>query len=228
MSQQVKKPEGIRAWYGRTTAKARKFLVWATVVGLMGGLAVFAFAPEGFTARVQQFNGAMTIPIFGFIWILGFIYLFLIPQREASFRGQEWIELMVSTFHKLSEEKIAPAVEVWMKIGKQVEAEFPAVLAQTKATMEDLRAAAKKLNEAVDHNGKTIEDIKPAIESLKRIEAKFEAEIKGGLFEKVDTALDSVCSLGGMPGKTEPDETPDLQWAIESIRKNKAKIGGKS
>lgn len=225
IKQEKIKPEGIRAWYFRTTSKSRKFLLWATVVGLAIGGCVFGLSPDGFVAKIQQFNGAITIPVAGFIWIVGFILLFLVPQREASFRGQEWIEQMVSG--------MLPVVEIWKNIGNKVEAELPGMLAQVKdsiqkanTTLDDLRVSAKKIDEAVLSGNQIAEDARPAIEALKRIEASLEAELKKGFFIKVDSALESIQTLGGLP-KTE-QQLPDMGWALESIRRNKEKTGAKS
>lgn len=230
MSEQ--KPEGIRSWYARTTSKARKVLVWTSAVGIMAAGFFFVFAPQDLIEKIQQFNGAMTIPIFGLIWILGFIYMFLIPQREAGFRGQEWIENIAVTFQDSVDQKMAPAVKTWQNIGLEVEKELPGVLAGIKDglkkasdTMDELRAAAKKIQEAVVKNEKVVENAIPAIEALKRIEAKIEAEIKAGLFENVQATLESVRGISGVPKQEE--ESPNLNWALESIRKNKAKAAGK-
>lgn len=242
MTQVTGRPEGIRAWYSRTTSKARKALLWFTVIGVIGAIGVFWVAPVSVMERIQQFNGAMTIPLFGLIWIVGFIYMFLIPQREAGFRSQEWVETMVTTFQDSMVRQISPAVKIWTEIGTDVKAEIPVVLGDVRAvmkkvseTMDDLRMAAKRLTEAVEKNEKILQDAKPAIEALRRIETKVELEIKAGLFENLQTALEAVRELGGMPpSKTvvqvEEDAPINLQWAIESIRKNaeKAKVGAKS
>lgn len=221
MNEEKKRPEGIRAWYDRTTSKARTFLLWLSVVGTTTAIVVFFFVPEAITTRIQQFNGALTIPLFGLIWILGFIYLFLNPQREAAFRGQEWIEEMVTLLHKSMDEKIAPTVKLWGEIGEQIKKEIPGLISGAKETMNELRAAAKDLTDAVKRNEKVVEDLKPAIDALKRIETKIEVEIKRGMFEKLDSALESV---GGLP-KTDVEE-PNSNWALESIRRNKAKAAG--
>lgn len=226
----MKKPEGIRSWYQRTTAKARKTLVWLTLIGISGATVMFFFAPQQFSERLQRFNGAMTIPIFGLIWIVGFIYLFLIPQREAGFRGQEWIEAGVSTMKASMDQKIVPAVGTWQKIGEQIEKEFPSMLGNVKdllkkasETMDELKAAAKKLNDAVDRNEKIVEEVRPVIASLRRIETRIETEIAGGLFESVNIALETVRGMAGLPKSEEV--LPDINFVMESMRRNKLKAG---
>jgi len=237
MSQQpqppVQKKESVRQWYHRTTSGARKFLLMFSAVAVAAAVVLFICAPQSLHQSLQQFNGAYVIPVAGGIWILGFLYIFLIPQREVGFRSQEFIESMSNSVKDTIEREIVPAVTLWKRVGEKIEAELPGMITQVKdgmkqatATMEDLRAAAKRLNDAVDMNGKIVEDTKPAIEALKRIEAKVEVAIRGGLFEKVDTALDSVRSLGGLPPKEE-EEQPNMDWALESIRRNKAKTGAK-
>ncbi len=232
------KPESIREWYQRTTKKARYALFWATVVTVPLIVCLSTLAPLGFLTRAQTANGALTIPLVGAIWIFAFIFMFLVPSREASFRGQETLENGVDVVKKAIEEKLSPAAEVWMRVGKRVELEFSSVLETAKAsfakaneTMDALQSAAKKIEVAVEKNEKVVEDIKPAIEALKRIEGKLEFELKAGLLEDLRTAAHSVQSLGGLPpmgGKAqanakEEEDPVKLDWALQSIRKNKEK-----
>jgi hypothetical protein len=231
MNEKDARPEGIRAWYDRTTSKARKVLVLSTILAITGGIFAFFSLSSAMSSRLQTFNGALVIPIFGLIWIVGFIYIFLIPQREAGFRSQEWIELMVSTMQDSIDNKIAPAVKTWKTVGDQVEKEFPSTLQEIKeciskasVTMDELRAAAKNLTEAVKKNEKVVSDAAPAIESLKRIETRLEQEFKGGLFENIQSAIEGIRGISGVP-KVE-DDKPDLDWALQSIRASKKKVGG--
>lgn len=225
MSEQVQKPEGIRQWYRRTTSTARKVLLWSTVVAIVGAVIAFFFLPAAAAMKIQTFNSALVIPIAALLWTVGLVFIFLLPQREAAFRSQEWVETLVTT--------VVPAIKKWSAIADSVNTELPGVLAQMKSftknaaeTMEDLRAAARRLTEAVAKNEMLASDAKPAIEALKRIEARIEFEIKMGLFENVNTALESIRGMSGVPQGEE--DMGNLQWALESVRKSKVKVGGNS
>lgn len=225
MSDQVKKSEGIRQWYQRTTSTARKALLWSTAVAIVGAVIAFFFMPSSVTMKMESFNSALVIPIAALLWTVGLVFIFLLPQREAAFRSQEWVEAMVTT--------LVPAIKKWSAIGDSVNTELPGVLAHMKAfaqhasaTMEELRAAARTLNEAVSKNETLAADAKPAIEALKRIEARIEYEIKMGLFENVNTALESIRGISGVP--KDEEDIGNLEWALQSVRKSKVKVGGNS
>lgn len=227
MNEQKGRPEGIRQWYQRTTSLARKVLFWLAVLAIAGAVIAFFFMPETMTGKLQAFNSAVTTPTAIFLWTFGLLFMFLIPQRESGFRSQEWVELLVT--------KVVPVVKTWDEIGEKVKAELPAVLDDMKATvkkasetMDELRVAAKRLMDAVGKNEKTLEDAKPVVEALKRIESRIEIEIHGGLFENVKAALASVRSLGGLPPSEAEEDLPNMAWALNSIRTNKAKAGVKA
>lgn len=216
----VRKPESIRGWYHRTTSGARKFLVIFSLIAIASAIVLFLCAPQELHASVQQFNGAYVIPVAGLIWILGFLYIFLIPQREVGFRTQEFIEAMSNSVRDTLEKEIVPAVKVWQRVGERIEQELPAFLKKVDEGIAEIREASKKLALAIEKNEGFAAEAKPAIEALKRIEAKVEEEIKNGFFENARAALDSVRSLGGIPGKEDAEE--DLSYALKSIRTNKA------
>jgi len=225
--------ESIRQWYHRTTSGARKFLLIFSLIAIAAAIMLFVYAPQSLHASIQQFNGAYVIPVAGGIWILGFLYIFLIPQREVGFRSQEFIESMATTVKETIEREIVPAVVVWKRVGEKIEAELPAFMKKVDQGMAEIESASKKLVEAIDKNQdvgaemkQLASEIKPAVDALKRIEGAVEAEIKNGLFENTRAALESVRSLGGLPvSKGEPaapDE--DLSYALRSLRVNKDKV----
>jgi hypothetical protein len=216
----AKKGESVRAWYHRTTSGARKFLLYFSAIAIVAAIALFMLAPQSLHASIQQFNGAYIIPVAGGIWILGFLYIFLIPQREVGFRSQEFIESMSNSVRETLEREIVPAVAVWKRVGEKIEAELPVFMKKVDEGILQIQESAKKLTIAVEKNEGLSAEVKPAIDALKRIEAKFEEEIKNGFFEKANAALDSVRSLGGIPGKEDSEE--NLSYALESIKKNKA------
>lgn len=216
----AKKAESVRGWYHRTTSGARKFLLIFSAVAICAAILLFVFAPQSLHASIQQFNGAYVIPVAGGIWILGFLYIFLIPQREVGFRSQEFIESMSNSVRDTLEREIVPAVAVWKRLGEKIEAELPILMKKVDEGILQIQESAKKLTVAIEKNEGLAADAKPAIDALKRIETKFEEEIKNGFFEKANAALESVRSLGGIPGKDDSEE--NLSYALDSIKKNKA------
>ena len=203
------KPESIREWYKRSTGWASKVIFFITMCSFitMGIMQAFASLPT--LQRLQTFNGALTIPLIGGVWIFGFIFMFLVPSREASFRGQESLEEMGDTVKK--------GVEIWTRIGLRLEQELPSMLAKVNETHEQLASVARKLEAAVDKNGQFVEEARPAVEALKRIEARFESEIKTGLFEEIRAAADGVKTFAVPKDATEPD----YSGALSSLRKAK-------
>lgn len=215
----VRKPESIRGWYNRTTSGARKFLLIFSLVAIVAAIVMFLYTPASLHVSLQQFNGAYVIPIAGLIWILGFLYIFLIPQREVGFRTQEFIESMSNSVRETIEKEIVPAAQVWKRVGEKIEQEMPAFLKKVDEGIVEIREASKKLSLAIEKNEALAVEAKPAIEALRRIEANIEKEIQNGFFENAKAALDSVRSLGGLPSKESAEE--DLSYALKSIRKNK-------
>lgn len=218
------KPESIRNWYNRTTKKARTAIVWATAASLVVIPLVSSLAPLGFLARAQTANGAITIPLVGGIWIFAFIFMFLVPSREASFRGQETLETGVETVQQAITEKLAPAAEVWLRVGKMVEREMPMFIEKLKETvrrandtMEDVRAAAKKLEAASEIS----KDAKPAIEELRKLEAKLGKALDGGIIERIDSAAKAVEAFA--PDAPNGSDVP-ANWALQSLRANREKL----
>lgn len=191
--------ESIRMWYERTTKKWRMGLVWCTLFALVGAAVVYFIASFSFLARLQTFNGAMTIPIAGLIWLLAFVYIFLVPSREASFRSQEWIEAMVTIVERTVSEQVAPAAVVWGRVGAKIEKELPVLLEDIRGGFDTVKAAAVNLEKAVEKNEKLADEVRPVVESLKRIQSRVETEIQSGLFEEVRAAAVAVKSFGGGP-----------------------------
>lgn len=226
------KSESVRQWYGRTTSGARKFLLYFSVVAVAAAILLFIYAPQSLHQSLQQFNGAYVIPVAGGIWILGFLYIFLIPQREVGFRSQEFIESMSISVKETIEKEIVPAVTVWKRIGEKIEAELPVFLKTVNEGVAEIREASRKLGVAIDKNeniGAEVKqlaiEIKPAVEALRRIEASVETELKNGLFENVKAAMESVRSLGGLPNKE--DDQENLSYALKSIKLNKDKLAAR-
>jgi hypothetical protein len=214
------KKESIREWYSRKTGWAFKAICFMTTCSIATMCVMWASASLPQLQRLQTFNGALVIPMIGGIWIFGFIYMFLTPSREASFRGQESLEEGVEIIRAAVMERIGPAAEIWGRVGERVERELPGMLEKANATLEDLQKAARNIEIASQRNGQLMEEAKPAIDALKRIEHRVEMEINSGLFENMRAAADSVKSMAGIP----KDATePDYKWAAESLKQAKAR-----
>lgn len=214
------KRESIREWYSRKTGWAFKAICFMTTCSVATMCVMWGAASLPQLQRLQTFNGALTIPLIGGIWIFGFIYMFLTPSREASFRGQESLEEAVEIIRTAMMEKISPATAIWGRIGERLERELPIVVQKANDTLDELRNAARNLDAAAKRNGTFMDEAKPAIDALKRIEHRVELEIQGGFFESMKAATESVKSFAGIP----KDATePDYKWALESVRKAKAK-----
>jgi hypothetical protein len=211
-------------------------------IGLCAGAVVlFIYAPASMHQSLQQFNGAYVIPVAGGIWILGFLYIFLIPQREVGFRSQEFIESMSNSVKETIEKEIVPAVKVWMRLGEKIEAELPGFLktvndgmSEIREGVKEIRVASGKLTTAIAKNENIGDEVKqfatevrPAVEALRRIEASVEMEIKNGLFENVKATMESVRSLGGLPGGSKEEGQEDLSYALRSLKINKDKISSR-
>lgn len=203
------KKETIREWYARSTGWAGKVIVFVTLCSFVTMGIMWAMASLPALQRIQTFNGALTIPLIGGVWIFGFIFMFLVPSREASFRGQESLEEMGEIVKTMVNEKMAPVIEIWSRIGSRIESEFPAMLQKANATLDEVAAAAKRIDKA----GEDMGDMKSAIEAFRRLEDRLEAEIKTGLIEDIRTAAKGVKSFTMGDGSE-----PDFQFAIESAR----------
>lgn len=191
---QPRPAEGIRSWYKRKTRKAIVGLIGATVILIVAATLVWVFAPMAGIARAQTFNGALTIPGFGGLWIASFMFIWLIPMREVSFRGQESMERM--------EAKLIPAIETWQRVGDRFE-----------------RVILPKLEEAIDTTQRTAQLIEkkaaPAIEIARRIEANIEAELTTGLLQEIRSAAQSV-NLVVMSKEGTPTP-PSVDRALEAL-----------
>ena len=206
--------EGIREWYDRTTRFWRKGLIWATIVALIGAVIFYVLGSMGVFTRIQTFNGALTIPVGAALWMAAFVFIFLVPSREASFRSQEWIESMVSLVEKAIREQIAPAAKVWIRLGERMESEIPGFIKDIREGIQVIKDSAARLEKAVTANEKTVEDAKPVIEALRRIGERFEKEIKSGLIDEVRQASRAVREFAAPPPAK---ALPSVDRAIQAL-----------
>ena len=172
--------EGIRAWYKKSTRRAMRGLVWATAILVTVIVLVWMFAPLAKLQHAQTFNGALTIPGFGGLWIASFILTWLIPMREVSFRGQESMERMETQVINRMEEKLVPAIETWQRIGTKVEEKliprFEKFLEEAEKAAEQLSSSAKNIEDkaagalaTIDklESSRIIEEVREATAAMK-------------------------------------------------------------
>jgi len=229
MSDDKQKPEGVRAWYERTTKRYRRIsavvsLVIAAVMAL-----TWTFASTSTLMKIQSFNGALTIPLVAGLWIFMFIFMFLVPSREASFRGQEALDQGI--------ELLRGAAEVWKDVGLKVQTDMPIMMGKVNAVIDELKVTARCIEDAAKKNENFIEGAKPALEALKRIEDGIEREMKSGIVEDIRMAIDAVKMMmppptaqgGARPtgsASTESVSTPpaDLSNVLKVIGKKKESV----
>lgn len=218
MTTEKQKPESIRQWYDRTTRKWRKGLWGASVVVLAVMGFAYATLDTHTLARLQTFNGALTIPLWGGLWILSFIFMFLIPSREASFRGQEALDSSFEMIGKALDTQMTPAMQKVKELAEKLDsilnqgvvAEFRGALKTMNETATALRDTAASLKESAlkaqaDASGarselektaadmkKFTENMQPAIDTFKRLENRLEKEIDSGIIEAFRAGCESV------------------------------------
>lgn len=212
------KNETIREWYHRTTNKWMKGLIGATCIALVSAVFLYALATTPFLAKLQTFNGAMTIPVAGAIWLLSFVYIFLVPNREVGFRSMESLERMEDRVSETLEKKLLPAVEVWKRVGEAVEAEIKnGLIKELREAVQEFRATCKRLEKAAQDGETLAKDAKPVIEALKRLEGRVEEQIESGFFDDARAAISSVRELT-LPKDA---ELPSIDTALAGIRGGK-------
>lgn len=204
--------ESIRHWYDRTTKQWRKGLVWATVGAVVAASVLYGLASFPFLARLQTFNGAITIPIAALIWMLIFTFVFLVPSREASFRSQEWIEAMVGLVEQAVREQLAPAAVVWRKIGERVEHDMPGFVREIREAVDTIKTSAANLDLAIQKNDKVTEEALPVVKALRRIEERIERE---GLIDEMHDAARAIKSFAGAPLRR--SEEPSIEKALAAL-----------
>lgn len=192
------RPEPLRVWYTRSTRKAIRSLLAATVIAVLGMVAFWVFVPPDISSRIQTANGAYTIPMFGGLWIAAFMFIWLIPMRELSFRGQESLDRTEDRM-KDTIARITPVVEVWERVGKKVEGE---ILPKFDKMIDEARAAIRETRDRVG----------PASASVRRVENIVEGKI-GVLSADVQSASHAIQKFFGPQGAP-----PDPEAAARFMR----------
>lgn len=181
----LNEPEPLRAWYTRKTRSAKFALFGATIITASAAVLLWILAELPFLSKMQTFNGAIVIPAAGGIWIAAFMYIWLIPMRELSFRGQESLDRTEARM-KMAVEKIMPAVEIWTRIGTRVETVL-------------LPKLEKLADDAQKTSGMIQGKVGPVYESVRRAENTVHGQV-GLLATEVGEAAKSVKKFFGPQG----------------------------
>jgi hypothetical protein len=202
----LEEPENLRSWYNRKTKSARRALFGATVITATVSILLWVMAELPFLARMQTFNGAIIIPAAGGIWIAAFMYIWLIPMRELSFRGQESFDRTEARLKTAIDDRLMPAVEIWTRIGARVET---VLLPKIEKLVEDAQKTSSMVQERVG----------PAYESVRRAENTVHGQIRL-LASDVGEAAESVKKFFGPQGAP-----PDLDGAVGFMTAPKPRNG---
>lgn len=208
-----KKEEPIREWYRRTTRRSRKAILYATILSI-GVMAYSWMTMKLPTLQIlQTFNGALSVPLLGGIWIMAFIVMFLAPSREVGFRSQETLEKTAKMLSDAMNDKVIPAMECWNRVGQSIEKIVAGGLFEdVKATIRQIQETALRLErQATEGNGeikKFVSDTRPAIEALKQLQARINTEFGSEFAGDLKSAIQSVRELGGMPRRPSAPPAP--------------------
>lgn len=214
--QQSWQGESLRQWYERSTRKKVRALIGATVTMFIGMFFFYLVVPHELSAKLQTANGAYTIPVFGGLWIASFMFIWLIPMREISFRGQESMERMETRIKEAIELQIKPAVLVWKRVGEAVEAEIKnGLIKEVRSGIQELRETADTLKRAASDGEQFTKDAGPALQALKRISDRVEREMESGIFDDARIIIDHFKEVAAPKDAS----MPDLNRALSSIGK---------
>jgi hypothetical protein len=232
----IQKSESIREWHRRTTRKSRVGLAVATVISL-ALMTVLWFTCDLETLKfAQTFNGALTMVLLGGLWVFAFIFMFLVPSREASFRAQEALEDGIGTLKKMVENDVVPAAKAIERLALLIEKDYPEVRKRVEESLVELKETSKKVEKALEDNATFVQETRPVLQALKRIEERIEED----LLDDMKLMAEAVKRMGGMPavpvkpagGTPAPavpmpglalpsDKEPTLSVALASIQKKK-------
>jgi hypothetical protein len=241
MSEEAVTPkESTRAWFERKTKKVRKAILWSGLFAVVGSPIVFFFMPDKHIATLQVFNGAITIPVFAGLWMVSFVFLFLLPTREASFRSQEGIDESKDMLRTAIDEKVGPAMKSLENVcarvnsyldGGVVEKFEKAVEEARKATHERIVPAADCMNRVCQRiegaivNSKLLDEVREAASAMGALCRKYEkagAPDPGQVTKFMDESKPVLAMLVKLQKKFEKDFNDDffvdLRDAVKSVR----------
>lgn len=221
--------ESIRSWWTKKTKKVGRMILVSSIISMIGALMFFRYAPAEIVSRIQAFNGAMTIPVAGAIWLAAFVFQFLIPSREVAFRSQETLERTekrlaesLGALNSFMKDQAVPAVEACRHMAHLFETQY---FKDIQSTIYVCQYAAKN---AVETAKKTetmaVEihrDALPAIASAARILATLEKALDGGILDRLNQAVETASTLGPVKGGA---TAPDLARSIGVMRSSVQKF----
>lgn len=231
-SAEPQKPEGIRAWYERTTKRIRKAIFWSSVWALLGSVVFYFAVSEGVTHRLQIFNGAIVIPVAAAIWIAAFIWMFLLPSREAGFRSQEAIERAIALLSDAIDRRVTPAMSAVERVAGKIEeaidrgaiSKAEAVIHQRVVPAADAWNRLGQRLEGAVVNDKVLLDVKVAAQALAGACRKLEQSQaqSADVAKFIDEARPVVRMLENVKSRAERelggDFVADLKSALASVR----------
>jgi hypothetical protein len=179
--------------------------------------------------KLQTASGGLVIPLIGGVWLFALIFMFLSPTREATFRSQESLDDFNVLLLEAVNKKINPAIESWKRIGEQIEQEMKnGLLDNVKKAVEEIRGAARKIEDGNGDLKKFTEDAKPVVKALRELHEQIEK--KNMLHEIVEGAkairmmgspLPPVSTSKSDSGKSEDPEidVPKVGKALDMVKK---------
>jgi hypothetical protein len=205
--------ESIRQWYDRTTRKWRRFLWCASAATLAVMAVAFLSLSTPTLAKIQTFNGALTIPLWGGLWILSFILMFLVPSREASFRGQESLDATSALVRDAIQNDLKPAAQQWRKLADQVQGELNGgllsdfkemvkTMKETAVSVKDTAAAlketAQKLQVSADSSSKELHETSEELKKFSADAKKFADDTRPVIetFQKIEGRMAQALDTG--------------------------------
>jgi len=199
--------EPIRAWFERKTKKVRKAILWSSLVAVVGSPVAFMCMSDKAIATLQVFNGAITIPVSAAIWFAAFIFMFLLPSREAGFRSQEGIDEAKAMLAKAIDEKVGPAMDALRSVAGKVDKYLEdGVVDKVSSAVEDARKAVH-------------ERIVPAADCMNRVCQRLEASIVNA--KLLDEVREAASAMGALCRKYEKAGTPDATQITKFMDESK-------
>lgn len=218
----------IREWWTRKTKKVSRYILVSSIVSMIASILFFEFASPALIARIQIFNGAMTLPVGGAIWIAAFIFQFLIPSREVAFRSQETLERTelrvkqsLDMFEKFMQEEAVPSIQL---LRKTVEAFETKYAKNIESTIYVCQNAAKNAVETAQRTEVMAQDIHrevlPVLASAARVIEKIDGGLNGGLLGSLSLLVNGTApgAPGAIPGNG-ASSVPDLNRALTTLSK---------
>lgn len=214
----------IREWWTRKTKKVSRYILISSIVSLIASMLFFEYAPPALIARIQIFNGAMTLPVGGAIWIAAFIFQFLIPSREVAFRSQETLERTelrvkesLEKFDKFMTEEAGPAIQLLRKTVEAFETRYSKNIETTVDACQDAARDAVETAQRTETMARELHrEALPMIQTAARVIEKVDKALNGGLLAQIGLLAKGAQTMGEVKGGA---TVPDLNRALTSLKK---------